>query len=54
MTHAEIEQHVDAVFEMFGTVPDPEHEPVKFKYFMRLYWYYSLMKKSQKKVDSTS
>lgn len=33
------EEHVDRVLEMFPNIPNPEHEPIKFQYYLNVYKY---------------
>lgn len=41
MTDAEIEQAVNEMIEMYGdALPNPEHEPRRFAYYVKLYFYY--------------
>ena len=40
MTSEEILHHYNRMVEIFGELPDPEHEPIRFKYCVKLYRYY--------------
>jgi hypothetical protein len=43
MSEQELLQHYERLVEMYGDqLPNPEHEPVRFAYFVKLYKYYSL------------
>jgi hypothetical protein len=33
------EEHVNKILEMFPNIPNPEHEPKKFIYYVKLYKY---------------
>jgi hypothetical protein len=40
MREAELEYHWDTMVKMFGAnLPNPEHEPRRFAYYVRLYKY---------------
>lgn len=39
MKEQELENALDEMFEMFGTLPSPEHEPKRFKYYVKMYNY---------------
>jgi hypothetical protein len=41
------EQHVEKILEMFPNIPNPEHEPIKFAYYLRLYKYIITKKEVQ-------
>lgn len=44
MTRKELNKTLDEMYEMFGTLPSPEHEPKRFKFYVKMYNY----RKSQK------
>jgi hypothetical protein len=44
MTEQELEILLDEMYAYFGELPSPEHEPKRFRYYVKLYKYY----KSQK------
>jgi len=35
----EIDKHLDKMLKMFGEIPDPIHQPKKFRYLVSLYLY---------------
>jgi len=37
MNTKEIEQHLEKMMEIFGSLPDPIHQPKGFKHFLDLY-----------------
>ena len=37
MTNEELDQHLDSMYELFGTLPSPTHEPKRFRYYVRMY-----------------
>jgi hypothetical protein len=37
MNTKEIEKHLEKMVEIFGSLPDPIHQPKKFKYMLELY-----------------
>jgi hypothetical protein len=37
MNTKEVEQHLKRMIEIFGELPDPIHQPKKFKYLLELY-----------------
>jgi len=39
MTEEQIIYHLNKMQEEFGVLPDSEHEPVRFAYFVKLYRY---------------
>lgn len=42
MTDEEAIRIYNDMLKMFGTIPSPEHEPLRFKYYYKLYKYYSV------------
>ena len=43
MSEQELLQHYERLVEMYGDeLPNPEHEPLRFAYFVKLYKYYNL------------
>ena len=41
MSDEEVLHHYEKMREIFGDeLPDPEHEPVRFAYFVKVYKYY--------------
>lgn len=40
MTDQEIEQAYEEMKGMFEHLPNPEHEPRRFAYYVKLYFYY--------------
>jgi hypothetical protein len=41
MTQSQIEQIIEEMLEYFGgTLPDPEHCPKQFAYYVKLFYYY--------------
>jgi hypothetical protein len=36
----DIEKMLDEMYEHFGTLPSPEHEPKRFKHYVKLFKYY--------------
>jgi hypothetical protein len=46
MNEEQINQHMEKLFELFPDAPDPTHEPMRFKHYMKMYWYY-FVKNSQ-------
>ena len=41
MTDQEVLEHYAKMVEMFNDIPDPEHYPRIFAYYVKLYNYYS-------------
>jgi hypothetical protein len=37
MNMKEIEKHLQSMMEIFGSLPDPIHQPKRFKHFLDLY-----------------
>lgn len=37
MTDEEVLHHYNRMVEIYGTLPDPEHEPRQFDYLVKLY-----------------
>lgn len=37
MNTKQIEEHLQKMIELFGSLPDPIHQPKKFKHFLNLY-----------------
>ena len=35
-----VEEHIHRMEELFGVLPNPEHYPIRFKYFVDLYEFY--------------
>tara|TARA_B110000208_G_C11774330_1_gene431437 strand:+ start:1361 stop:1540 length:180 start_codon:yes stop_codon:yes gene_type:complete len=35
-----VEEHISAMEELFGTLPEPEHHPKRFAYLVKLYKFY--------------
>jgi hypothetical protein len=42
MSDEEILYHYNRMVEIFGTLPNPEHEPRQFQYFVMLYQKYHI------------
>ena len=40
MTDEEILYHYNRMVEIYGDLPNPEHEPIRFAYYVKLYKYY--------------
>ena len=40
MTDEEVLQKYNEMLEYFGALPNPEQEPIRFAYYVRLYRYY--------------
>lgn len=40
MTDEELNKIIDEMFDIFGTLPNPEQEPIRFKHYIKLYRYY--------------
>ena len=40
MTDEELERVLDEMREFFGELPNPEHEPIRFAYYVKLWKYY--------------
>lgn len=40
MSEEELEQTVNEMIEMFGELPNPEQEPKRFAYYVKLFKYY--------------
>jgi hypothetical protein len=36
-----VQQHIERMEEMFGELPDPIHEPIRFSFYVKLYRYYT-------------
>jgi hypothetical protein len=39
MEYEDLEKMADEMEVLFGNLPSPEHEPKRFKYYIRLYVY---------------
>lgn len=39
MTDEQLIAHYNEMIKMFGKLPNPEHSPLEFKYYVRLYQY---------------
>lgn len=37
MTEQEVEYHVETMLKMWPHLPNPEHEPRRFKHYVKLY-----------------
>jgi len=37
----EVFEHIRRMHEIFGDLPDPKHEPIRFKYYVNLYKFYT-------------
>ena len=37
----EVEEHIKRMYNMFGDLPDPKHEPIRFQYYVNLYKFYT-------------
>jgi hypothetical protein len=44
MTEQELENVLDEMYARFGELPSPEHEPKRFKYYVKLYKFYKNQK----------
>jgi len=40
MTDEQVVTAIQEMREMFGTLPSPEHEPIRFAHYVKLYQYY--------------
>ena len=40
MSDEEVLKMYDDMVEHFGELPNPDHEPIRFAYYVRLYKYY--------------
>ena len=40
MSDEEVLKMYDDMVEYFGVLPNPDHEPIRFAYYVRLYKYY--------------
>ncbi len=40
MTDQEILYHYERMKKIYPDLPDPEHEPIRFAYYVKLYRYY--------------
>ena len=40
MTDEQLEQVINEMILMFGELPNPEHEPIRFASFVKMYKYY--------------
>lgn len=40
MSDEELNQILDGMYERFGSIPNPEQEPIRFAYYVKLYRYY--------------
>jgi hypothetical protein len=40
MTDEQVLEHYNRMVEYFGDLPNPEHEPKRFMYYVKLYRYY--------------
>lgn len=51
MTREEIARVVEEMIEMFGDkLPDPEHCPKEFQYFIKLYFYEKFVNESNRNL----
>ena len=37
----EVEEHIKRMYNMFGDLPDPKHEPIRFAFYVKLYKFYT-------------
>jgi hypothetical protein len=44
MTDEEVIKMYDDMVKHFGSLPNPEHEPLRFAYYVRIYKYYKMGK----------
>jgi hypothetical protein len=42
MTDQEVLYHYNRMVEIFNDLPDPDHEPRRFAFYVKLYKYYHL------------
>lgn len=42
MTDEEVISHYNRMVEIFGELPDIDHEPIRFAYFVKIYKHYHL------------
>jgi hypothetical protein len=42
MTDEEVLHHYDRMVDIFGQLPHPDHEPIRFAFFVKIYKYYHL------------
>lgn len=40
MSDSEVLKHYEQMKEIYGTLPDPDHEPRQFAYYVKLYLRY--------------
>lgn len=40
MSETNIEELLDKMFDHFGTLPSPEHEPKRFAWYVKVFKYY--------------
>lgn len=43
LTEEQLKMIIEEMGRMFGGVPNPEHEPIRFEHYVRLYKYYKRM-----------
>lgn len=41
MTDEEVIKMYESMLEYFGELPDPEHEPIRFAHYVKVYRYYN-------------
>lgn len=48
MSNEEVLQHYERLVEIHGKdLPNPDHEPMRFQHFVKMYKYYNLQNKSE-------
>ena len=47
MNNEEVLYHYNRMVEIYGKLPDPDHEPKQFAYFVKIYKKYHLESESQ-------
>jgi hypothetical protein len=40
LTDEQIYKVMEEMEKMFGSLPNPEHEPIRFRHLVKLYYYY--------------
>lgn len=46
-----IEEHIENMEKMFGTLPDYNHHPRQFSYLVKLYKFYTEREENKKSLD---
>ena len=53
MTDEEVLQKYNEMLKWFGSLPNPEHEPIQFRNCVRLYNYYKERENDRPAIDQT-